>query len=142
MRKIGIFGAGWVGLVTGGSFAELGHDVVAAKASGRIAIFFGFQNCSPIEEDLGLVQIFHELGVRFMQLTYNNQSVLGGGCYEAEDSGLTRFGRCLANPCRCVFVDRSRNRSRRYCCDLCADRANQAAARRRRRRQAEDPPVR
>src|SRR5690349_12151093 len=68
-------------------------DVVAAKASGRIAIFFGFQNCSPIEEDLGLVQIFHELGVRFMQLTYNNQSVLGGGCYEKEDSGLTRFGR-------------------------------------------------
>ena len=39
------------------------------------------------------MQIFHELGVRFMQLTYNNQSVLGGGCYEAEDSGLTRFGR-------------------------------------------------
>ena len=64
-------------------------DVVAAKASGRIAIFFGFQNCSPIEEDLGLVQIFHELGVRFMQLTYNNQSVLGGGCYEAEGSGVT-----------------------------------------------------
>ena len=47
--------------------------------------------------------------------------------------GLSRFGRCAAAPCRCVFVDRSRNRSRRYCCELCADRANQAAARRRRR---------
>ena len=77
-------------LIMPGRSAE---DVVAAKASGRTAIIFGFQNCSPIEEDLGLVQIFHELGVRFMQLTYNNQSVLGGGCYEAEDSGLTRFGR-------------------------------------------------
>ena len=54
--------------------------------------------------------------------------------------GLSRFGRCLARPCRCVFVDRSRNRSRRYCCDLCADRANQQAARR--RRQAGNPPVR
>jgi predicted RNA-binding Zn ribbon-like protein len=47
--------------------------------------------------------------------------------------GLDRFGRCRAAPCRCVFVDRSRNRSRRYCCELCADRANQAASRRRRR---------
>ena len=56
------------------------------------------------------------------------------------DHGLSRFGRCVAHPCRCVFVDRSRNRSRRYCCDLCADRANQAAARR--RRQAQTPRVR
>jgi predicted RNA-binding Zn ribbon-like protein len=48
------------------------------------------------------------------------------------DHGLSRFGRCSAHPCRCVFVDRSRNHSRRYCCDLCADRANQAAARQRR----------
>ena len=69
------------------------EDVVAAKASGRTAIIFGFQNCSPIEEDLGLVQIFHELGVRFMQLTYNNQSLLATGCYEAEDPGITRMGR-------------------------------------------------
>ena len=51
------------------------------------------------------------------------------------DHGLSRFGRCTAHPCRCVFVDRSRNRSRRYCCDLCADRANQQAARRRRQAQ-------
>lgn len=49
------------------------------------------------------------------------------------EHGLSRFGRCRAAPCRCVFVDRSRNRSRRYCCELCADRANQAASRRRRR---------
>jgi len=53
------------------------------------------------------------------------------GVIEAE--GWTRFGRCAASPCCCVFVDRSRNRSRRYCCELCADRATQAAARRRRK---------
>ena len=52
-----------------------------------------------------------------------------------EEGGWSRFGRCAASPCCCVFVDRSRNRSRRYCCDLCADRATQAAARRRRREQ-------
>jgi predicted RNA-binding Zn ribbon-like protein len=56
------------------------------------------------------------------------------------DHGLSRFGRCSAHPCRCVYVDRSRNRSRRYCCDLCADRATQAAARARRR--AGTPPIR
>ena len=47
----------------------------------------------PIEDDIGLVEVLHTLGVRFMQLTYNNQSLLGSGCYEAEDSGITRMGR-------------------------------------------------
>jgi len=50
-----------------------------------------------------------------------------------EEGGWSRFGLCAASPCCCVFVDRSRNRSRRYCCHYCADRATQAAARRRRR---------
>jgi membrane dipeptidase len=64
-----------------------------AKQTGRTAIFFGLQNCSPIEDDIGLVEILHTLGVRFMQLTYNNQSLLATGAYEAEDTGLTRMGR-------------------------------------------------
>ncbi|MEM1366056.1 MAG: membrane dipeptidase [Pseudomonadota bacterium] len=68
-------------------------DVEMAKASGRTAIFFGFQNPSPIEDDIGLVEIVHTLGARFMQLTYNNQSLLATGCYESEDTGITRMGR-------------------------------------------------
>jgi microsomal dipeptidase-like Zn-dependent dipeptidase len=68
-------------------------DVDAARASGRTAIFFGFQNPSPIEDDIGLVEIVHSLGARFMQLSYNNQSLLATGCYEAEDSGITRMGK-------------------------------------------------
>ena len=70
-----------------------GADVRRARAEGRIAIFFGLQNCSPIEDDIGLVEICHGLGVRFMQLSYNNQSLLASGCYESEDSGITRMGR-------------------------------------------------
>ena len=70
-----------------------GDDVRRAKTEGRTAIFFGFQNPSPIEDDIGLVEIWHSLGARFMQLTYNNQSLLATGCYEAEDSGVTRMGR-------------------------------------------------
>jgi predicted RNA-binding Zn ribbon-like protein len=53
-----------------------------------------------------------------------------------ERDGWDRFGLCAAAPCCCVYVDRSRNRSRRYCCGLCADRATQAAARRRKRERA------
>ena len=68
-------------------------DIDTARATGRTAIFFGFQNPSPIEDDIGLVEIVHTLGARFMQLTYNNQSLLATGCYETEDTGLTRMGR-------------------------------------------------
>ncbi len=68
-------------------------DVALARRTGRTAIFFGFQNPSPIEDDIGLVEIVHALGARFMQLTYNNQSLLATGCYEAEDPGLTRMGK-------------------------------------------------
>ncbi|MEK9622204.1 MAG: membrane dipeptidase [Alphaproteobacteria bacterium] len=70
-----------------------GDDVRRAKKEGKTAIFFGFQNPSPIEDDIGLVEIWHSLGARFMQLTYNNQSLLATGCYEAEDPGVTRMGR-------------------------------------------------
>jgi membrane dipeptidase len=70
-------------------------DVVRARESGRTAIFFGSQNPSCIEDDIGLVEVLHTLGLRFMQLTYNNQSLLAAGCYEAEDSGLTRMGRAV-----------------------------------------------
>ena len=48
-------------------------DIGRARASGRTAVFFGFQNPSPMEDDIGLVEILHTLGARFMQLTYNNQ---------------------------------------------------------------------
>jgi microsomal dipeptidase-like Zn-dependent dipeptidase len=68
-------------------------DVRLARESGRTAIFFGFQNPSPIEDDIGLVEVVHRLGARFMQLSYNNQSLLATGCYEAEDPGITRMGR-------------------------------------------------
>ena len=68
-------------------------DVRLAQETGRTAIFFGFQNPSPIEDDIGLVEICHQLGIRFMQLTYNNQSLLATGCYENDDTGLTRMGK-------------------------------------------------
>ena len=68
-------------------------DIEKANKENKTAIFFGFQNCSPIEDNIDLVEKIHEHGCRFMQLTYNNQSLLATGCYEKNDSGVTNFGR-------------------------------------------------
>ncbi|HLW91399.1 MAG TPA: membrane dipeptidase [Roseiarcus sp.] len=74
-------------------FARNSNDVERARASKRTAIFLGLQTPMPIEDDIGLIEILFDLGVRFMQLTYNNQSLLGCGWMEREDSGVTRMGR-------------------------------------------------
>ena len=68
-------------------------DIEYAKANKKTAVIFGFQNPSPIEDDIGLIEILHRLGGRFMQLTYNNQSLLASGCYEEKDNGLSRMGK-------------------------------------------------
>ena len=70
-----------------------GRDIEAARKQDKTGIILGFQNASPIEDDLALVQVFYDLGIRIMQLTYNNQSLIGAGCYEKSDSGISRFGR-------------------------------------------------
>ncbi len=68
-------------------------DIAKAYQTRHTGIILGFQNSSPIEDDLSLVEIYYELGIRIMQLTYNNQSLIGAGCYESDDAGLTKFGR-------------------------------------------------
>ncbi len=72
---------------------RLGEDIRRAKAESRVGIIMGFQNCSPIEDDVHMVEKLHGMGARIMQLSYNNQSLLATGCYEDKDSGVTRFGR-------------------------------------------------
>ena len=68
-------------------------DIENAKTQNKTAIFYGLQNCSPIEDDISNVEILKNQGVLFMQLTYNNQSLLATGCYEQRDSGITRMGK-------------------------------------------------
>ena len=69
------------------------EDIEKAKQENKTAIFFGLQNCSPIEDNIEYVEILKQQGVLFMQLTYNNQSLLATGCYEEKDAGITRMGR-------------------------------------------------
>jgi membrane dipeptidase len=71
-------------------------DILEAKRLGKVGIIFGFQNCSPIEDDVKMVEILHQLGVRIMQLTYNNQSFLATGCYEEQVATVCRDWRSEA----------------------------------------------
>lgn len=64
----------------------IGHE-------NRIGVLFGFQNCSSIENNIDLIELYRRLNVGVMQLSYNNQSPLCGGCYEKNDVGLSRFGK-------------------------------------------------
>jgi len=70
-----------------------GDDVLTARDSGRVGIVLGTQNSSLFDDRLGFVEHFWHMGVRIVQLTYNNQNAIGGSCYEPVDSGLSRFGR-------------------------------------------------
>ncbi|MBL1417027.1 MAG: peptidase M19 [Moritella sp.] len=67
-------------------------DIEKAKALGKVGIFFGAQNCSSIDDEIGLIEVMRQQGLLIMQLTYNNQSLLATGCYEKNDNGITRFG--------------------------------------------------
>jgi len=67
-------------------------DIHAAKREEQVGVIFGFQNSSPFEDDLNLVEVFHRLGVRVVQITYNDLNYVGAGCYERRDVGLSQFG--------------------------------------------------
>lgn len=68
-------------------------DIAAAKAAGKTGIVLGFQNGSPIEDRLDYLAVYKQLGVGIIQLTYNTQNLIGSGCYESRDTGLSDFGR-------------------------------------------------
>lgn len=68
-------------------------DIRRAKSEGRVGIILGWQNMSGIDDDLYNLVLFRDLGVRVMQLTYNTQNLIGSGCWESRDSGLSDFGR-------------------------------------------------
>ena len=72
---------------------KTGADIDEAKRTGKLGIMLGAQNTSALEDELGLVSVFNEMGVKIMQLTYNNQNLIGSSCYEETDPGLSRFGK-------------------------------------------------
>jgi len=70
-------------------------DIVSAKADGGTAIIVGFQNSDPIEGSFAYLDLFHRLGLRIMQLTYQRRNLAADGKGEPEGAGLSVFGREL-----------------------------------------------
>jgi membrane dipeptidase len=64
-----------------------------AKTTRRVGIVLGFQDTTPYEGDLSRMEVFHDMGVRVVQLTYNVRNLVGDGCLEPGNAGLSTFGR-------------------------------------------------
>ena len=68
-------------------------DLEAAKSSRRLGLIYGFQDTIPIGEELARLDVFYQFGVRIIQLTYNGRNLVGDGCLEPANAGLSRLGR-------------------------------------------------
>jgi membrane dipeptidase len=73
-------------------FIESVADIHAAKATGQLAVGFDIEGANAIGDQLSLLQLYSDLGVRWMLLAYNLNNRAGGGCQD-DDGGLTGFGR-------------------------------------------------
>lgn len=69
------------------------EDLITARQSGKVGLIFGFQDAAVFEGRIERIDLFANLGVRIVQLTYNAENDLGHGCASAGDTGLTSFGR-------------------------------------------------
>ena len=69
-------------------------DIKRARATGRLAVGFDIEGANAVGDQLSLVQLYYDLGVRWMLMAYNNSNRVGGGCQD-EDGGLTAFGRAV-----------------------------------------------
>jgi membrane dipeptidase len=68
-------------------------DIARAKKEKTLGLILGFQNTEMLERDPSRLDVFHRLGVRIIQLTYNDRNLLGDGCLEPGDAGLSNYGR-------------------------------------------------
>jgi len=67
-------------------------DISEAKSSGRLGIILGFQHTEMMGRELDWLNRFNDLGVRTIQLTYNKRNLMGDGCLEPADAGLSKLG--------------------------------------------------
>jgi membrane dipeptidase len=68
-------------------------DLERARRERKCGLIYGFQDGTALEDDITRVELFHSLGVRIIQLTYNVRNLLGDGCLEKSNGGLSAFGR-------------------------------------------------
>jgi membrane dipeptidase len=68
------------------------RDLTAAKTSGRMGLIYGFQDASPLEGQLDRLKVFHSFGLRIVQPCYNRRNLMGDGCLEPANGGLSTLG--------------------------------------------------
>ena len=68
------------------------EDIESAEAQGRIGVILHFHSATPLDDDLGLLEIYARSGLRVMQLTYQGRNLVGDGCAEINPGGLSSFG--------------------------------------------------
>jgi membrane dipeptidase len=68
-------------------------DIRRAKETRRLGLIYGFQNATMLEGDASNLDVFQRFGVRIIQLTYNDRNLIGDGCLEPANAGLSRYGR-------------------------------------------------
>src|ERR1051326_9166406 len=71
---------------------EKAADLERAHKFRRIGIIFTFQGTEPLGEDIERIPMFREMGLRIMQLTHNRRNLVGDGCMEPGNAGLSKFG--------------------------------------------------
>src|SRR5690606_38377040 len=69
-----------------------GADLDAPEHQGKLRVIMGIQGVEPIGKKFHFISILHALGLRLLQLTYNDANAVGNGCLEPDDRGLTHFG--------------------------------------------------
>lgn len=69
-----------------------GADLERAHRERKLGLIFGFQETSPLGEDPDRVALFQRLGVRVIQLTHNKRNLVGDGCMEPGNAGLSQYG--------------------------------------------------
>jgi membrane dipeptidase len=67
-------------------------DIDGARKSGKTGLAYAFQDGVSFETDLSRLEVFHQLGVRVIQPTYNRRNLLGDGCMEPANAGLSLAG--------------------------------------------------
>ena len=75
------------------------EDFDYVREHGGLGVIFGLQNASQVGENADRVELLWRLGIRVLQLTYNDPTLLGDGCIEPRNGALTRLGHAVVEQC-------------------------------------------
>ncbi|NOT87106.1 MAG: peptidase M19 [Lysobacter sp.] len=102
-----------------------GDDLQRARREGKLGLIYGFQGTESLGEDLDRIALFSARGVRVIQLTHNRRNLVGDGCMEPGNAGLSNFGRQVVERLNAekIVVDLAHGSARTMAEGIAASRA-------------------